>query len=145
MKLKCKVLCALLCLTAFICAVSSEAAVSVKGKNLDDIEDIISTATGGSANIPKYSLGIMRYMEEVKGGGGIIPINQAKQGNFFIKQISGDASAASAKYESTLLNDYVGGSSFTGMYAAASSLSNRYGRGIMWFDFKRDNANLKYF
>ena len=64
MNLKCKVLCALLCMTALFGAVSSEAAVSVRGKNLDDIEDIISTATDGNANLPKYSLGIMRYMED---------------------------------------------------------------------------------
>ena len=69
-------------LTALTGAVSSEAAVSVRGKNLDNIDDIISTATGGNP--------------------------------------------------------------YAGMYAAASSLSNRYGRAVMWCDFKfqPDNTTL---
>ena len=139
MNLKCKILCALLCLTVLIFAVSSEAAVSVKGKNLDDIEDIISTATDGNANLPKYSLGIMRYMG-AKTINDVRIINQAKTQDFSVKKI-GDTNDA---YTAALTNDYTGGNPYAGMYAAASSLSNRYGRAVMWCDFKfqSDNTTL---
>ena len=123
MNLKCKVLCALLCMTALFGAVSSEAAVSVRGKNLDDIEDIISTATDGNANLPKYSLGIMRYMGDKTIREPGTTVTQTKRGDMFISQVSGDAAAGSAQYEARLSSDYADGSSFAGMYAAASSLS----------------------
>lgn len=60
MTFKQKILLTVLSLTALIFSASSEAAVSIKGKNLDNIDDIISTATdGGSASLKKYSPGIV--------------------------------------------------------------------------------------
>ena len=54
MKFKQRIFYCVLCLTALALAVSSEASVTIKGKPLDEIDDVVSVATdGGTAELKK--------------------------------------------------------------------------------------------
>ena len=60
MRFRRKILFTALCLWALVSACISEASVTIKGKPLDEIDDIVSTATdGGTAEMKKYSLGVL--------------------------------------------------------------------------------------
>ena len=69
MNFKNKILAASLSLSVLFSALGAEAAVTIKGKNLDNIDDIVETALGGerSAELRKYSLGLFNYQESAPG------------------------------------------------------------------------------
>ena len=112
MKFKQRILYGALCLMVLALAVSSEASVTIKGKPLDDIDDVVSVATdGGTAELKKYSLGVLA--NETDG--------ENRKKSLYVQKISGDNTASESYLSSLNLLSNVG--SHSGMHAAASSLT----------------------
>ncbi|MBQ9629676.1 MAG: hypothetical protein IJR43_10525, partial [Synergistaceae bacterium] len=80
------VLFTVLCLCAFMSVCISEASVTIRGKPLDEIDDIVSTATdGGTAEMKKYSLGVLANETDTDG--------RSKK-SLYVQRISGDNTAS---------------------------------------------------
>ena len=86
MQFKQKFLFYVLCLWALISVSVSEASVTIRGKPLDEIDDIVSTATdGGTAEMKKYSLGVLANETDTNG--------RSKK-SLYVQRISGDNTAS---------------------------------------------------
>lgn len=99
MNFKNKILAASLFMTVLFYALGTEAAVTIKGKNLDNIDDIVNTASGGSAELKKHSLGIFSYIE---GGQS----SQTQHTELAVRQFQNNGTAASTKFDGKFTNSY---------------------------------------
>ena len=95
---------------------SSEAAVAVKGKNLDNIDDIVNAASVGGAELKKHSLGIFSYIE-----GGINA--QSQHTELAVRYFQNNGSVASTKFDGKFTNSYGLGHGNSGRQAAVSSIA----------------------
>ena len=120
----------------FLALGSSEAAVTVKGKNLDKIDDIVATASGGSAELKKYSLGIFNYSEQKPGS--------RQQTSLIIDQIQNNGTY-SEKFTKSFTQSYGTGHSNSGRQAAVSGISGKSGKAVLWVDFNHDYNSKKLF
>ena len=104
----------------------SEASVTIKGKNLDDIDDIVSLTTdGGKAEMKKYSLGILSLeTASVYSQWFGSDINK-----FYTCQISTDRSAMTNTLSELVPYDNVYNTMWSGMHTAASSSRNKKRQG----------------
>ena len=138
MNFKNKILAASLFMTVLFYALGTEAAVTIKGKNLDNIDDIVNTASGGSAELKKHSLGIFSYIE---GGQS----SQTQHTELAVRQFQNNGTAASTKFDGKFTNSYGLGHGNSGRQAAVSSIAGKNGKAVLWVDFKHDYANKKLF
>lgn len=131
MQFKQKFLFYVLCMWALVSACISEASVTIKGKPLDEIDDIVSTATdGGTAEMKKYSLGVLAnvdFGDDYK--------------SLYVQKISGDNTASESYLSSLNLLSNV--DSHSGMHAAASSLTTEEGRAVLYVEYRVDTDNGK--
>ena len=116
----------------------SEASVTIKGKNLDDIDDIVSLATDGEkAEMKKYSLGILSLeTANVYSQWFGSDINK-----FYTCQISTDSSAMANTLSELVPYDNVYNTMWSGMYTAASSSRNKNGRAVFFSRYFVDTNN----
>lgn len=114
----------------------SEAAVTVKGKNLDNIDDIVNTASGGSAEMKKHSLGIFSYIE---GGQS----SQTQHTELAVRQFQNNGTAASTKFDGKFTNSYGTVQGNSGREFAVSSISGKSGKAVFWVDYTHDDKKGK--
>ena len=111
-------------------AVSSEASVTIKGKPLDEIDDVVSVATdGGTAELKKYSLGVLA--NETDG--------ENRKKSLYVQRISGD-NTASDTYSSSY-GHLENVDEHSGMHVAASSLTTEEGRAILYVEYHVSTNN----
>ena len=114
-----------LCLATLFLASSSRASVTIKGKTLDEIDDIVSIATdGGTAEMKKFSLGVLANETDTDG---------SRNKSIYVQRISGDNTASETYKSSRNLQDPVQVES--GIHAAASSLTTEEGRAVLYVDY----------
>ena len=116
---------------------SSETAVTVKGKNLDNIDEIVNNASGGSAELKKYSLGIVNYSEQKS--------DSSQRTSLIIEQIQNGGNSSSEKFNNSFRNSYGVGHSNSGRQAAVSSISGKSGKAVLWVDYNHDYSSKKLF
>ena len=138
MNFKNKILAASLFMTVLFYSLGTEAAVTIKGKNLDNIDDIVNTASGGSAELKKHSLGIFSYIE---GGQS----SQTQHTELAVRQFQNNGTAASTKFDGKFTNSYGLGHGNSGRQAAVSSIAGKNGKAVLWVDYKHDYSNKKLF
>lgn len=132
MKFRQKVFGAVLCLWALALAAGVEASVTIKGKPLDEIDDVVSTATdGGKAEMKKYSLGVIA--NKMNNFGDI-------EKHFYVGQIATDGSASDT-HDNKLTGTTHPIDAASGMHVAASSLTNKNGRAVLWCEYSVDTTN----
>ena len=113
MKFKQRILYGALCLMVLALAVSSEASITIKGKNLDEIDDIVGFATNsGKPEMKKYSLGVMQFR----------PDFQDIRRTFHTEKIDENGTPLHAQVHFHVPEPGEGGNENSMMYSAASSL-----------------------
>ena len=142
MNFKNKILAASLFMTVLFYSLGTEAAVTIKGKNLDNIDDIVNTASGGSAELKKHSLGIFSYIEGYIERGQSI---QTQHTELAVRQFQNNGTAASTKFDGKFTNSYGLGHGNSGRQAAVSSISGKSGKAVLWVDYHHDYSNKKLF